>query len=94
MSITGAIVLFAVIWFLVFFMVLPVRHVSQDDDGVVVPGTPRGAPAVNVVGKKAKITTAITVVVWALVAGFLLSGWVSIRDIDIRGVMDPPTAQD
>lgn len=94
MSITAAIVLFAVIWFLVFFMVLPVRHVSQDDAGEVVPGTPRGAPAINVVGKKAKITTMITVVVWALVAGFLLSGWVSISDIDIMGVMDRPAAQE
>jgi predicted secreted protein len=94
MSITAAVVLFAVIWFLVFFMVLPVRHVSQADEGSVVPGTPRGAPAVNVVGKKAKITTLIAFVVWAVVASILLSGWITIRDIDIMGVMDPRPAQD
>lgn len=94
MSITGAVVLFAVIWFLVFLMVLPVRHVSQDEHGDVVPGTPRGAPGIDVVGKKAKIATLIAFVVWALVAAFLLSGWVGIRDIDIMGVMDPRPAQE
>jgi predicted secreted protein len=92
MSITAAVVLYAVIWFLTFFMVLPVRHVSQGDAGQVVPGTPLGAPASGGVGRKARITTLIAFAVWAVVAGFLLSGWVTIRDIDIMGVMDPRPA--
>ena len=87
MSITGAIVLFAVTWFMVFFIVLPIRFVSQGDAGDVVPGTPKGAPATHVVARKAKITTLIALVVWAVIAGVILSGVVSIRDIDMRGVM-------
>lgn len=87
MSITGAIVLFAVTWFMVFFIVLPIRFVSQGDAGEVVPGTPKGAPATHVVARKAKITTLIALVVWAVMAGVILSGVVSIRDIDMRGVM-------
>ena len=41
MNITAAIVLFAMIWFMVFFIVLPQRFVSQEEAGSVVPGTPR-----------------------------------------------------
>ena len=90
MSITGAVVLFATTWFLVFFMVLPGRHVSQGDAGKIVPGTPSGAPAGHVVGRKAKITTYITVVVWAIMVGVVMSGVISIQDIDFRGVMTEP----
>ena len=45
MSITGAIVLFVVIWFMTMFVVLPIRARSQAEDGNVVPGTHEGAPA-------------------------------------------------
>ncbi len=87
MSITSAIVLYAVTWFMVFFIVLPIRFVSQGDTGEVVPGTPKGAPATEIVGRKAKITTVIAAGVWVVLAGIILSGVISIRDIDIRGVM-------
>lgn len=89
MSITGAIVLFATTWFLVFFVVLPLRFESQADAGEVVPGTPAGAPSGHVVARKAKITTLVTLVIWALVCGVILSGVISIRDIDFMGVMGP-----
>ena len=87
MSITSAIVLYAVTWFMVFFIVLPLRCVSQGDAGDVVPGTPKSAPATEIVGRKAKLTTLIATVVWAVLAGIILSGVISIRDIDLRGVM-------
>ena len=87
MSITSAIVLYAVTWFMVFFIVLPLRFVSQGDAGDVVPGTPKSAPATEIVGRKAKLTTLIATVVWAVLAGIILSGVISIRDIDLRGVM-------
>jgi len=35
MGITSAIVLFAVVWFMVFFVVLPLRMVSQGEDGEI-----------------------------------------------------------
>jgi predicted secreted protein len=92
MSITGAIVLYAVTWFLVFFMVLPVRHVSQGDAGQIVPGTPQGAPVGGGVGRKARLTTFIAAGVWVVLASIIWSGIISIHDIDIRGVMDEETA--
>ncbi|NGQ91844.1 DUF1467 family protein [Rhodobacter sp. HX-7-19] len=87
MSITSAMVLYAVTWFMVFFIVLPLRFVSQGDAGDVVPGTPKSAPATEIVGRKAKLTTLIATLVWAVLAGIILSGVISIRDIDLRGVM-------
>lgn len=92
MSITAAIVLFAVTWFMVFFIVLPLRLTTQGDAGVVVPGTPAGSPAGFVVGRKARITTVAAVVVWAVLYGIIVYGGISVRDFDLRGTMGPAPA--
>jgi predicted secreted protein len=92
MTITGALVLFSVIWFMVFFCVLPLRLVTQGDAGEVVPGTPKAAPAGFVVGRKARITTWVTLALWAIVAGVIWSGWIGVRDLDWFGRMSPPSA--
>ena len=92
MTITAAIVLFSVVWFMTFFIVLPLRFVSQGDAGVVVPGTPKSAPAGDVVLRKAKITTLVAVVIWGLLYAVILSGWISVRDFDMRQVMPPEQA--
>ncbi len=93
MSITAAIVMFSVTWFMVFFMVLPVRFKSQGEAGTIVPGTPSSAPAEAHIALKAKITTAITAVIWLIMAGIITSGWITIRDIDVMGRLGPePTA--
>ncbi|MCC6864007.1 MAG: DUF1467 family protein [Rhodobacteraceae bacterium] len=89
MSITGAIVLFATTWFLVFFVVLPLRFESQADTGDVMLGTPAGAPSGHVVVQKAKITTLVTLIVWGALVAVILSGMIGIRDIDFMGVMGP-----
>ena len=89
MTITAAIVLFSIVWFMVFFIVLPLRFVSQGDTGEVVPGTPKSAPAGDVVVRKAKITTLVAIVVWAALYAIILSGWISVRDIDVNHVMPP-----
>lgn len=85
MSITAAVVLFAVIWFMVFFVVLPLRLKTQGEAGEVVPGTPSSAPAEAGIGRKARITTAVAVVLWAAIAAVILSGWVTLADIDWFG---------
>ena len=53
MGITSALVLFAVIWFLVFLVVIPIRLETQGDVGEVEPGTHAGAPANPNLKKKA-----------------------------------------
>ncbi len=81
MNLTGGIVLYAVIWFLTFYIVLQLRTRTQDDEGVIVPGTPAGAPAREDVGRSAKIATLWASAIWAVLAGIILSGWISLRDI-------------
>lgn len=92
MTITAAIVLFSVTWFMVFFIVLPLRFVSQADAGEVEPGTPKSAPAGDVVVRKAKITTLVAIVVWGALCAIILSGWITVRDIDVMGRMPPEKA--
>ena len=88
MSITSAIVLFAVIWFMVFLMMLPQRLKTQGEAGDVVPGTHASAPSNPEIERKAKITTAITAVLWAIVAYIIISGTITVRDMDWLGLLD------
>ncbi|NSX56058.1 DUF1467 family protein [Parasulfitobacter algicola] len=94
MSITSAIVLFAVIWFMVLFIVLPLRMKTQGDMGEIVPGTHASAPADPQLGRKAKIVTVVSVVLWVLIAGTILSGVISVRDLDWFDRMSSPVSDD
>ena len=87
MTITGAFVLYSVTWFMVFFCVLPLRFVSQEDAGSIVPGTPRSAPAEEMVGRKARLTTVVATVVWAVICAVILWGGIGIDDLDVFGIM-------
>jgi predicted secreted protein len=87
MTITAAIVLYSVTWFMTFFVVLPIRTQSQDEANHIEPGTPPGAPAGDVVGWKAKLTTLIATPIWAAISGVILSGWITIADLDWFGRM-------
>jgi predicted secreted protein len=91
MTITAAIVLFAVTWFMTFFVVLPLRFTSQGDAGDVVPGTPASAPAGFIVKRKAKITTIAAFVIWAILSAIILSGVITVRDIDFLDRLPPRT---
>ncbi|GHE97133.1 hypothetical protein GCM10016455_16980 [Aliiroseovarius zhejiangensis] len=82
MSITAAIVLYVVIWFVTMFVVLPIGLRTQGDEGEVVRGTHAGAPADFKLARTMIIVTIIGTVVWAIVAGIIVSGWITIEDID------------
>jgi predicted secreted protein len=79
---TSALVLFAVIWFMVFFVVLPLRLTTQGEDGEIVPGTHASAPADAQIKRKAKITTIWAIGLWIVIAGTILSGLITVRDLD------------
>lgn len=85
MNITGAIVLYATTWFLTLFCVLPWRTVSQDEANEIVPGTPPGAPAGEVMKRKAWITTLIATPIWVAIVAVILSGWITVEDLDWFG---------
>lgn len=92
MTITAALVLFSVTWFMVFFCVLPLRFRSQAQDGVIEPGTPASAPADAMIKRKAQITTVVALVVFVLLYLLITSGWFGIDDLDLFGIlkMAPP----
>ena len=92
MAITSAIVLFAVVWFMTLLVVLPLRLTTQGEAGRIEPGTHAGAPADFRLRGKLLVTTAATVVIWAVLTGVILSGWITVRDIDWFGRMIPPPA--
>ena len=82
MGVTSAIVLFAVIWFMVLFCVLPIRLETQGDAGEVVPGTHAGSPTNPQMKKRFMITTVISVVLLIIIAGTIISGVITVRDLD------------
>ena len=86
----SGLVLLAVIWTVVFFIVLPLRLETQGDKGEIVPGTHASSPADFSFKKKAKLTTLVAVPIWAVIAAVLLSGAVSVRDIDWFERMSTP----
>ena len=94
MGITSAIVLFAVIWFMVFFVVLPLRNVTQGDAGEIVPGTHASAPADPQLKRKVRITTLWAIGLWVVIAGVIMSGLISVRDLDWAGRMSPPVSDE
>ncbi|MCB1335179.1 MAG: DUF1467 family protein [Roseivivax sp.] len=94
MTITSAIVLFAVLWFMIFLIAIPIRLETQGDLGKVVPGTQAGAPENHHLKKKAKITTAIAAVLWCIIAYIVTSGIITVRDIDWFQRMGPPSMRD
>ena len=81
MNLTGAIVLYFVLWFVVMFVLLPIGQRSQADMGEVVPGTPPGAPHAPPLIRKALIATVISAVIWAIAAAVILSGAITFDDV-------------
>jgi predicted secreted protein len=82
MSWFSALVLYAVIWFLTLFVVLPLRLVTQGEAGAVVPGTPESAPAEAHMKRRLVITTGVATVIWVAVVAIILSGVITVADLD------------
>jgi predicted secreted protein len=94
MGVTSALVLFAVIWSLMFLIILPIRVKTQGDLGDIVPGTHAGAPEVHNVGKKAKICTVLSLILWGIISSIILSEVITVRDLDWFGRMAPEVSAD
>lgn len=85
MGITSAIVLFIVVWFMMFLIILPLRLQTQGDLGEVVPGTHQSAPVNPQIGRRMRIACYFAVPIWAVLAGIILSGWITVDDLDVFG---------
>ncbi len=85
MSVAGAVVLYAILWALCFFIFLPRRIKTQKEEGKVELGTPLSAPADAKLKAKALWTTVLTTIVWLIVCAVLIYGNLEIEDIDFFG---------
>lgn len=72
MSLTFAIAIYVVIWWTVLFAILPIGVRTQDEDGVVVPGTPASAPTRPRLLRVIVLTTLVSALVFALL-------WAAVR---------------
>ena len=82
MGVVSGLVLFAVIWSLVFLIALPIRVQTQGDLDDIVPGTHAGSPEHHHLRKKAVWTTVAALVIWAIAAAIILSGKVTVDDVE------------
>lgn len=83
MAVTSAIVVYAVLWFLTLFCVLPFRTRTQAEAGTVVRGTPKSAPAKEQMGRSFLITTVIAALIWAPVCLGIIYGVISADTINL-----------
>jgi len=85
-----ALILLAVVWWLVFFIVLPLRLVTQGEEGKVEPGTTGSSPASFSFRRKARITTLWALPIWAALCAISISGVITLQDIDLFHRFHPP----
>ena len=83
----SGLVLYAVIWFMTFLVALPIRIQTQGEAGTTVEGTHHGSPEQHHLKKKALITTLVAFVIWAIIATIILTGTITVDDIDFFGTM-------
>jgi len=92
MGIATGIVLYAIIWFMTLFVVLQVGVTTQSDSGERLQGTHGSAPVDPRLKRRFLVTTGVAAAIWAVIAGIILSGVVTIEDIDLFtrfGLGDP-----
>ena len=68
MGVSGAVVLYAVIWAMTFYCVLPLGIRSQSESKRVVRGTPPSAPSEPGLRWKVLRTTVVGTLIWLAVA--------------------------
>ncbi|MBI1392215.1 MAG: DUF1467 family protein [Alphaproteobacteria bacterium] len=77
MNPAGAIVIYILIWWCVFFAVLPIGVRPDEND---IPGADRGAPSDPRLKQKAIWTTGIAFILWLAAVAVILSGVIDYRD--------------
>ena len=82
--------IYFIMWWLVFFAVLPFGIRSQDEHGDIVPGTDPGAPAVHGLKIKAVWTTVVATIVFAVFYWAYVTKAIAFDDlVTLWGVLKP-----
>ena len=78
-SISTALAIYFVLWWVTLFLTLPFGVRSQHEDGKGAPGTDPGAPIAARMGRKLIWTTVISAVIFAIGMGAYHAGYLSIE---------------
>ncbi|MEM9432587.1 MAG: DUF1467 family protein [Pseudomonadota bacterium] len=89
MAITSALVVYAVLWFLTLFCVLPIRMRSQSDTGRIEPGTPASAPSDPQMRRKFLITSLIAFALWVPLVLAIVFGVINVDTINLYDRIGP-----
>lgn len=81
MSLTAALAVFFIIWWMVLFAVLPWGVRSQEEEGEVAPGTASSAPVAPRLRTKFLITTVVAALLFALVYAIIAFELIGFDDI-------------
>lgn len=83
MGIAGSLMVIVIVWWLAFFMMLPIGVRSQIEDGNVVPGTEPSAPTSPNLMRKAIYAFLLALVIWAAMFALIEYKLVSLDDIPL-----------
>ena len=83
MTLSLAIALYLVIWWVTLFAVLPIGLRTQEDEGEVVPGTPESAPGTPRLLRVVLINTGVATVVFAIVYAAVVFNWIPLDRVTI-----------
>lgn len=74
MQIATGILVYFMCWWMVWFILLPIGMRTQEEEGDVVPGTPKSAPAEGRARllKKLGATTVLAAVLWGVYFYFIV----------------------
>ena len=64
MTITSAIVLLSVYWFIILFIVLPINVTTQNDERNIIEGTAPSSPVNPNLKRKFSVTTIVSIILW------------------------------
>ena len=64
MTITSAIVLLSVYWFIILFIILPINVTTQNDERNIIEGTAPSSPVNPNLKRKFSITTIVSIFLW------------------------------
>ena len=83
MSWLSAVAVYFLIWWLTLFAILPWGVRTQEEEGEVIEGTVRSAPAKPQILKKAIATTVVSAIIFAVLTAIYMSGVIGLDDIPL-----------
>ena len=84
-----AIVVWLILWWMVFFAVLPIRIRGQFETGEVVEGSEPGAPVDPMLGRKVWTTTVVASALWLVYFVVIEFGLIGLESIPFLPTYEP-----